>query len=72
MNAEAKVIIFDNLVRPTDVVGEYTEVKALQPASDPFLNANAAGTVRQVDSMDGVKDCASGSGVRLRDALRPK
>ena len=73
MSAESRpeVIIFDNLTRPTDVVGEYTQVKAKTPrtASEPFANTNAAGSVRQINSFSDIAACARLSGERLRTML---
>lgn len=67
---EQAVIVFDNLMRPTDVVGELTQVKAkaIQP-SGAFVNSNAAGLVRQVGSLEEMRKCAKESGERLRAML---
>lgn len=67
---EGEVIVFDNLVRPTEVAGKLAPVSALIPES--FAHRNAAGMTREVDSIDEVKECAALSGARLREAFSPK
>ncbi len=37
---DSQVIVFDNLVRPTDVIGEFKSVEAKVPA--PFSTQNAS------------------------------
>lgn len=64
-----EVIVFDNLIRPTSVVGEYSELKAVQPASEPCAHSNAAGLVREVKSLAEISECATNSGARLKAML---
>ena len=70
MNSSAppEFIVFDNLVRPTEVVGEFTKVKAKTPPiiSEPFVNTNAAGSMRQINSFEDIQRCAYQSGERLK------
>lgn len=63
------VITFDNLVRPTEVVGKLTPVTAIQP-SQAFVNANAAGDTRQFKNLDEVRDCAAKSADSLLKLLK--
>ena len=51
-----QIIIFDNLVRATDVVGQYKVIEA--KASDPFVSPNAPGLPASVASLDGVSSLA--------------
>jgi len=51
-----QIIIFDNLVRATDVVGKYKVIEA--KASDPFVSPNAPGLPANVASLDGVSRLA--------------
>lgn len=64
---DTRVIVFDNLVMPTDVVGEYKSVEALRPDDEPFVNANAAGALKQVKLLDDVRKCADESGKNLKE-----
>lgn len=77
MNAvrEEEVIVFDNLVRPTDVIGKLAQVTAVTPPpppppSDAFVSSNAAGLVRQVKTLDDIRVCSEDSGKRLRAMLK--
>lgn len=72
MNAVRKeeVIVFDNLVRPTDVIGKLTQVTAVTPPSDAFVSSNAAGLIRQVKTLDDIRACSEDSGKRLRAMLK--
>ena len=63
------VITFDNLVRPTDVVGKLTEVTAVQPPQ-AFVNTNAAGSTRQFESLDEVRGCGAKSAESLLKLLK--
>ncbi|MCG8007974.1 MAG: hypothetical protein N0C81_10055 [Candidatus Thiodiazotropha lotti] len=67
---EGEVIVFDNLVRPTDVAGQLAQVSALIPES--FAHRNAAGKTREVDDIEELKLCASNSGARLKEAFSQK
>ncbi|HEC13573.1 MAG TPA: hypothetical protein ENI80_10070 [Acidiferrobacteraceae bacterium] len=69
MNATAEkgVIVFDNLVRPTEVVGEFDMVKAKK--SKPFKNSNAAGDTRRISCLEDVEKSALESGNRLKQAF---
>lgn len=69
MNAAQK-IVFDNLVRPSDVVGEVKQITAVTPPSQAFVNSNAAGKTRQVESLDEIRECAKKSGERLKELLK--
>lgn len=68
-NQSEDVIVFDNLVRPTDVVGEYAELRAVQPAAEPCAQPNAAGYIREVNSLGDIRKCATKSGARLKAML---
>ncbi len=68
--AENEVIVFDNLVGPTAVDGKYAPVTMPVPSSEPFSNVNAAGDTKTVVSLDEIKEMASESGGRLKEALR--
>ncbi len=63
------VIVFDNLVRPTSVVGEFAELQAVQPPAEPFAHPNAAGAIRAVKSFEDIKTWAAKSGARLKGIL---
>lgn len=65
-----EVIVFDNLVRPTDVIGKLTQVTAVTPPSDAFVSSNAAGLIRQVKTLDDIRACSEDSGKRLRAMLK--
>jgi len=67
-NQSENVIVFDNLVRPTNVVGEYVDLKAVH-AAEPCAHPNAAGSTREVKSLADIKDCAAKSGGRLKAML---
>lgn len=67
---EGEVIVFDNLVRPTEVAGQMASVSALIPES--FAHRNAAGKTREVDSIDEIKECAAHAGARFREAFSKK
>lgn len=70
-NAEREdIIVFDNLVRQTDVIGEYASVKAKR--AEPFLNSNAAGQTREIGSRDELSEIALNSGKRLRQLFSNK
>ena len=67
---EQEVITFDNLFRPTgDVVGELQQLKAVMPATEPFVNANAAGETREISDLEDIKHCATQSGTKLKAAF---
>lgn len=67
-NRSGDVIVFDNLVRPTSVVGEYAELRAVQPTV-PCAHPNAAGSTREIKSLTDIGDCATKSGARLKAML---
>ena len=60
------VIVFDNLVSSTDVVGEFKPVKAVTPVAEPFVNPNAAGSPKAVEKLEDVKKRAASSGENLK------
>lgn len=62
-------IVFDNLLRPTGVVGELEQVTALEP-SQAFVNSNAAGAIRQFENLDELRDCAARSAESLLKLLK--
>lgn len=67
---EQEVITFENLFRPTgDVVGELQQLKAVIPATEPFVNANAAGETREISDLIDIKLCATRSGEKLKAAF---
>ncbi|MCK4707952.1 MAG: hypothetical protein KAU21_04985 [Gammaproteobacteria bacterium] len=67
MNSEDReVITFDNLVRPTEVTGQYAPVKAVDPVKEPFVNGNAAGLIPQIANREELGKMASLSGARLK------
>jgi len=68
MNIENGVIVFDNLYRrPTDSLGDYTNVRAKTPdAPEPFANSNAPGLPPQIDSIEEIGGIGFESGARLK------
>lgn len=66
--SQTLVVEFDNLVRPSDTPFEAMS-KISATVSDPFVNENAVGGLRQVDSLDLVGEIASKSGENLKNAL---
>ena len=68
MNAEQNesVITFENLVRPTDVVGKYEPLTAVEKSAEPFVNSNAVGHTRSVENRKEVGEIAKASGLRLK------
>ena len=69
-NADAKdsqVIVFDNLVRPTDVIGEFKSVKAKVPA--PFAAQNASACLADYDGYEAIADAGALSAHRLMAML---
>jgi len=69
-NADAKdsqVIVFDNLVRPTDVIGEFKSVEAKVPA--PFSAQNASACLADYGSYDAIAAAGERSAHRLMAML---
>ncbi len=64
-NEESQVIVFDNLFRPSEIVGKFQQVEAVEP----FTNANAGGEPRQVEKLQDIEKCAAESGRRLKAAF---
>lgn len=68
--SQEQVVEFDNLVRPSDVVGRPTPVRAVLMPAESFANSNAAGVMRQINTLEELKECAQNSGRRLREMLQ--
>ena len=64
---ESRVIVFDNLVRPTDVIGEFQSVKAKVPA--PFAAKNASACLADYDSYEEIAVAGAISARRLMAML---
>jgi len=62
-----QIITFDNLVRATDVIGEYKVIEA--KASEPFVSPNAPGLPVSVGSLKDVSRLATGSAERFAQAF---
>jgi len=60
------VIVFENLVRPTGVIGKFDAVTAVRKVTEPFVNANAVGHTRSVENRAEVGSIANKSGARLK------
>ena len=65
---DSKVIVFDNLVRPTDVIGEFKSVEAKVPA--PFSAQNASVCLPDYEGYDAIAAAGKRSGQRLMVMLR--
>ena len=61
-----EVIVFENLVQPTGVIGKFESVTAVKKVTEPFVNSNAVGHTRSVEGRDEVGLIAKQSGLRLK------
>lgn len=65
---EENIIVFDNLVRATDVIGEYKQLEAIRPES--FVAKNAAGNPAHVtNDIDGISKLAKSSAINFKEAF---
>jgi len=62
-----QIITFDNLVRATDVIGEYKVIEA--KGSDPFVSPNAPGLPVSVESLADVSSIAVKSAEKFANAF---
>jgi len=64
---ESNIIVFDNLVRPSDIVGSYESITGKAPSS--FVSSNAAGMPPSVDSLSAISVLASNSAQNIKLAF---
>ncbi|WP_293652422.1 hypothetical protein [Thiolapillus sp.] len=60
---DSQVIVFDNLVRPTDVIGEFKSVEAKVPV--PFSTQNASVCLPDYNNYEDIAAAGERSGGRL-------
>ena len=69
---EENIIVFDNLVRATDVIGEYKQLEAVRPES--FVAKNAAGSpahvMNDMNDIDGISKLAKSSAANFKETFR--
>jgi len=66
--SDGSIIVFDNLVRATDVIGEYKVIEAKAPA-EPFSCHNAPGFPASVESLASISELAKSSAQRFLGAF---
>lgn len=67
LNGENDVIVFDNLYRPTDIVGDYENIKAKSPV--PFQQSNAAACLVEHGGIEKIGELGATAGARLKAAI---
>lgn len=59
-----EVIVFDNLFRPAETIGDLESIKAKQPA--PFHNTNAPGELPSFDNVESIFELGTQAGQNFR------
>lgn len=62
-----EVLVFDNLYRPTEIVGDYKTIKARKP--ECFVSPNASGSLPDICGLEKIGTIGKQCGLALRNQL---